>query len=101
MALSMHAMPERAGMRLRLWQGLACVLAILTLIIAWHPPVLRWWTSADILLIVLLLASEWLVLIRIYRREGLTARQGGRRVKALWSALLVSALVLLVLSHTR
>lgn len=88
-------------MRLRLWQGLACVLAILTLVIAWHPPVLRWWTSADILLIVLLLASEWLVLMRIYRREGQSPRQGGRRVKALWSALLVSALVLLVLSHTR
>jgi hypothetical protein len=97
----MHALPEPARARTWVWQVLAVLLAALTLVIAWRPPVLRLWTSADILLIVLLLAAEWLVLRRIYGRQGSPADHRGRQVRTLWSALLVSALVLMVVSRTR
>jgi ABC-type transport system involved in cytochrome c biogenesis permease component len=98
MARSMDAQLQPRT-RTRLWQVFAFVLAVLTLVIAWRPPVLRRWSPADILLIALLLAAEWLVLKRIYRHENLGERT--RKVKIIWSSLLVGALVLLVISKSR
>jgi hypothetical protein len=97
----MHALPEPARARTWVWQVLALFLAALTLLIASGPPVLRLWTTTDILLIVLLLAAEWLVLRRIYGQQASATDHRAGKVRTLWSALLVSALVLMVVSRTR
>jgi hypothetical protein len=86
--------------RFRLWQAFAWVLAAFILLTAWQPPILRLWSPADILVLALLLAAEWLVLKRMYR-EASSVDDRARKVKMIWSALLAAAILLLAISKSR
>jgi hypothetical protein len=98
----MPAASQPRTARIWLWQTAAWALSILILVTAWQPPIIRRWSRADILLLILLLACDWLVLKRIDHLVGVTRRSPQRPgFKVIWSLLLILALILLAVSKSR
>jgi phosphatidylserine synthase len=86
--------------RRRVWAGLAWILAMLILVTAWLPGRQHDWSRAAILVLLLALASEWLVLRRIYHHQS-AGHQSRHVVKVIMSVLLVISAIILAVSSTR
>jgi hypothetical protein len=73
---------------------------MLILVTAWLPGRQHDWSRAAILVLLLALASEWLVLRRIYHHQS-AGHQSRHVVKVIMSVLLVISAIILAVSSTR
>ncbi|HLK31507.1 MAG TPA: hypothetical protein VKT29_00375 [Terriglobales bacterium] len=86
--------------RRRLWGAFAWLLAALILLTAWLPPRGTPWSRPAVLVLLLALASEWLVLKRIYHHHP-TSGARSNAVKIIMSVLLLVSAILLAVSAMR
>ena len=90
---------ENVG-RLRLWETFAWLLVALILVTAWLPVHETRWPQAAILVLLLLLAAEWLVLKRADHHQH-AVTHGRNVVRPITSLLLIISAIILAISSTR